>query len=273
MPSKPLKNQTDSPRFFIVTPSFNQGHFIEQTIASILDQLGVKVDLLVMDGGSTDSTLKVLKKYDKHPNLLWVSEKDQGQSDALNKGIKAIAKLNPKPTDIFAFLNSDDYYLPNSLLQVAQIFSQNPNAMWLVGDAVIVNERGQEIQPLIRAYKKFWRLFLSAHLLSILNPIPQPATFIRYSALIKTGLFNQNLRYTMDYEYWHRLFQAVGKPITTSTPLAAFRIHDQSKGGSQFEKQFAEELQVASQYTINSALLFLHKLHNQLINGVYSFIK
>lgn len=273
MPSKVLKNQTDPPRFFIVTPSFNQGHFIEQTITSILDQPNVNVELIVMDGGSTDSTLKVLKKYHKHFNFHWVSENDKGQSDALNKGIKAIAKLNPKPTDIFAFLNSDDYYLPSSLSQVAKIFSQNSNSTWLVGDAVIVNEHGQEIQTLIRAYKKFWRLILSAHLLSILNPIPQPATFIRYSALIKTGLFNQNLRYTMDYEYWHRLFQSVGKPITASFPLSAFRIHGQSKGGSQFEKQFAEELQVASQYTTNSALLFLHKLHNQLINGVYSFIK
>ena len=273
MPSKVLKTQTDIPRFFIVTPSFNQGHFIEQTITSILDQSSVHVELIVMDGGSTDSTLKVLKKYHKHPNFHWASEKDKGQSDALNKGIKAISKLNPKPTDIFAFLNSDDYYLPSSLLQVAKIFSQNPNATWLVGDAVIVNENGQEIQSLIRAYKKFWRLFLSANLLSILNPIPQPATFIRYSALIKTGLFNQNLRYTMDYEYWHRLFQSVGNPITISNPLAAFRIHGQSKGGSQFEKQFAEELQVASQYTINSALLFLHKLHNLLITGVYKIIK
>lgn len=273
MPSKVLKNQTDPTRFFIVTPSFNQGHFIEQTITSILDQPNVNVELIVMDGGSTDSTLKVLKKYHKQSNFHWVSENDKGQSDALNKGIKAIAKLNPKPTDIFAFLNSDDYYMPSSLSQVAKIFSQNSNATWLVGDAVIVNENGQEIQSLIRAYKKFWRLFLSANLLSILNPIPQPATFIRYSALIKTGLFNQKLRYTMDYEYWHRLFQTVGKPITTSTPLAAFRIHGQSKGGSQFEKQFAEELQVASQYTTNSALLFLHKLHNQLINGVYSLIK
>jgi len=273
MPSKVLKNQTKPPRFFIVTPSYNQGHFLGQAIDSIFDQANVNVELIVMDGGSTDSTLKVLKKYDKYPNFHCVSEKDKGQSDALNKGIEAIAKLNPRPTDIFAFLNSDDYYLPNSLLQVAKIFSENPSITWLVGDAVIVNEHGQEIQSLIRAYKKFWRLFLSANLLSILNPIPQPATFIRYSALIKTGLFNQNLRYTMDYEYWHRLFQTVGNPITISNPLAAFRIHGQSKGGSQFEKQFAEELQVASQYTTNSALLFLHKLHNQLINGVYSFIK
>ncbi|MCA9373061.1 glycosyltransferase [Candidatus Woesebacteria bacterium] len=263
----------NKPRFFIVTPSFNQAQFIEQTIVSILNQEECYVTLLVMDGGSSDSTRTILKKFGKEPNFFWVSEKDEGQSDALNKGIKAIKKHKPKSIDIFAYLNSDDYYLPHALVEVVRGFTQHPRANWLVADAIIVNEHGAEIQRPIRMYKRFWRKLLSAPVLSILNPIPQPATFIRYSALQKTGLFNQKLRYTMDYEYWHRLFQSVGRPLVISLPLAAFRIHEASKGGSQFKKQFTEELEVSQQFTNNSTLLSLHKLHNLLITGIYKIIK
>jgi len=261
------------PRFFLITPSFNQAKFIQQTIDSVLNQKEISFKYVVMDGGSTDQTLKILKKYHDQPNFYFASKKDKGQSDAINKGIKYLNKFKPKPTDIFAYINSDDYYLPNSLPIVAKLFTQNPDKHWLVGDAKIINSLNREIQKPIRFYKKFWRLFLSKNLISFLNPVPQPATFIRYSALKETGLFNQNLRYTMDYEYWHRLLQTVGKPIVTSVPLATFRIHGRSKGGSQFGKQFSEELVVAQDFCKNTFIIKLHQIHNLFINLVYSVIK
>lgn len=262
---------SSKPHFFIVTPSYNQAHFISETIESIASQHQPTTHL-VMDGGSTDGTVQLLKKQ-KNPNVEWISEKDRGQSDALNKGLRKIVKLKPKPTDIVAYLNSDDYYLPDVFSLVADMFAAHSSSHWLVGDAVIVDENNNEIQSAIRHYKKFWRLLLSPTLLAILNPIPQPAVFLQWSAFEMTGEFNQDLHYTMDYEYWHRLYTSVGRPLVVSRPLAAFRIHSSSKGGSQFDKQFTEELEVSRCYTSNRLVILLHQLHNSLITGVYRIIK
>lgn len=268
---KESPNVSSKPHFFIVTPSFNQAQFILQTIETIAKQ-NYPTTHLVMDGGSTDGTVQLLKQQ-KNPNLFWVSAPDKGQSDALNKGLQKIAKLKPKPNDIVAYLNSDDYYLPDCFATVTKLFASQPSADWLVGDAVIVDEQNQEIQTAIRLYKKLWRHLLSPTLLAVLNPIPQPAVFLRWSAFEKTGEFSEELHYTMDYEYWHRLYKSVGKPLVISQPLSAFRIHGTSKGGSQYEKQFKEELSVAQHFTNNSTLLFFHKLHNHVITNTYKLVK
>lgn len=270
--------------FFIITPSYNQAQFIEKTLDSVVAQKGdFSVSLVVMDGGSTDETVEVLKKFELAINhqpshiFKWVSEKDKGQTDAINKGIEQIKKQIGKKASqeqlIFAYLNSDDYYLPGAFQKVVAAFAQHPTCHWLVGDAVIVNEQGNEIQKPIRWYKQLWRLILFWSTLLILNPIPQPATFIRWSSVQETGPFNDQLRYVMDYEYWLRLHQHYGRPLQLNKPLAAFRIHGQSKGGSQFEKQFAEEFWVAKKFTHNSVLLMLHQLHSTLIVLIYKWLK
>lgn len=262
--------------FVIVTPSYNQKKFLQKTISSITDQKKVKVHHWVFDGGSNDGSKELLEK--KKKNIFFVSEKDKGQSDALNKGVKKLfawmkkEKKNPKEV-IFAYLNSDDYYLPGALSSVADIFEKMKDVLWVVGDCVIVDEKNREIQQPIRWYKKFWRNFLSLTLLSILNPIPQPAVFFRASEVVKIGLFNEKLKYTMDFQYWFRAFKKSGQPFKTSQPLAAFRIHSLSKGGSQFEKQFAEQFAVTKMYVDNTLLLVLQRCHNLLITGIYHLIK
>ena len=123
-----------------------------------------------------------------------------------------------------------------------------------------------------------WRFFLTNtwsgfFFLSILNPIPQPAVFIRAEAVTEVGLFSEQLKYVMDYEYWLRLFRIFGPPIVLSQPLAAFRIHADSKGSTNFSAQFVEEYQIAKQFTNNWLALLMHWLHNQLILYVYRLIK
>lgn len=264
------------PEFWIVTPSFNQAQFIRQTIESVLAQTQVSVRYRVMDGASTDSTVKILKSYGKR--ISWRSESDKGQTDALNHGLEALMKVAAtdqiQPDQIYlAYINSDDFYLPQAFQLVATAFAQHPDRHWLVGDCLIVDQAGNRIQTLIQHYKTMCRRFGLKFILPILNPVPQPAVFFRLSALQKVGLFNDQLRYVMDYEYWWRLLTAVGEPIAVSQPLAAFRIHGASKGGSQYDRQFDEEFLVTRRFVSNPLLLFLHRLHTLIIISIYRLIK
>ncbi len=252
------------PLISIIIPSFNQGRFIKQTIDSILDQAYTKVEVIVMDGGSTDSTIAILKSYGEQ--IFWVSEKDRGQTHAINKGI-SLAK-----GEIITYLNSDDYFLPQSLQIVVDVFQSNQKALWVTGDYLIIDERGEQIQSVIASYKKLLRKFLSFNLLSILNPIIQPSTFLRKELVSEVGQFNESLRYTMDYDYWLRAIR-IKKSMVLNEKLSVFRIHGSSKGGSQYKQQFEEELNVAKYYQKNKAFIFLHRLHNILIINIYKIIK
>lgn len=248
----------------IIIPSYNQGKFIKKTIDSILNQSYKNIEVIVIDGGSSDTTIDILKSFGN--KILWISEKDRGQAHAINKGT-ALAK-----GDIIAYLNSDDYYLQNTLCEIIESFEKNPTALWLTGDYAIVNEKEQDIQSLVIKHKKLLRNYLSFNLLSILNPISQPSTFLRRELLEKVGLFNEELHYTMDYDYWMRCIQ-IQKPYVITKPISAFRIHPLSKGGSQFEKQFKEGLNVARNYQKKVFYIILHRLHNFFIILMYKIIK
>jgi glycosyltransferase involved in cell wall biosynthesis len=257
--------------FYLVVPSFNQAVYLKECLESIVSQAGVEVVCLVKDGGSSDESVTVLKTFGS--KIEWSSRKDKGQSDALNQGLREVWQRSKSEADIFAYLNSDDYYQPQALVRVLTAFAKHPERAWLVGDAQIVDGQGGEIQSSIRRYKRVWRQVLSWPLLLILNPIPQPAVFLKVSATRLIGEFNQELNYTMDYEYWLRALQLVGPPIKLNSTLAAFRIHSLSKGSTAFLKQFHEQYLVARRFTQNPAWLLGQRLHNKLIVSVYSILK
>lgn len=260
------------PTFFIVTPSYNQAHFLKQTIESVLRQPEISLHYAVMDGGSTDRTLFVLRSYKR--KLHWKSEKDKGQTDAINKGLRSFQnKTFSKNQSFFGYLNSDDYYLPNTFQTVAAAFAAHPSAQWLVGDCRIVDGHNQSIHMPVRIYKKLLRSIFQPWFLFVTNPFPQPAVFVRWEAMKKIGKLNDSLQYVMDYELWLRLQKKFGAPLFIPQTLAAFRIHGASKGGSQFQKQFAEELIVAKKFTSSPLFFFLHQLHNWLIISIYDSIK
>src|SRR5215468_10026487 len=112
------------PKLSIVTPSFNQGRFLEETIRSVLTQNYPNLEYIIIDGGSTDETVDVIRKYQDKVNY-WVSEKDRGQVDAINKGIEKCTG------DIFGFINSDDVYLPGTFSAVIEHFQANPKSEWV----------------------------------------------------------------------------------------------------------------------------------------------
>ncbi|OIO18382.1 hypothetical protein AUJ29_00110 [Candidatus Kuenenbacteria bacterium CG1_02_38_13] len=252
------------PKISIITPSYNQGKFIEQTIQSVLTQNYPNLEYIVMDGGSTDNTVDILKKYER--KLKWFSEKDKGQSDAINKGLRMATGA------IVTWLNSDDYYLPGTLQKVSNYYAEHADAFWVTGDYEIVDESGKQIHSFVRIYKKFLRSLPFRNTLYIANYINQPSTFWKRSLLKKTGFVNENYHLCMDYDLWLRIYK--NNPLhTIFSPLSAFRIHSDSKGKSQYVKQFNEEKEVAEKNGGSKVDLTLHAIHSYLVTKVYNAIK
>lgn len=252
------------PKFSIITPTLNQAEYIRQTIESVLNQDYPNIEYLVIDGGSTDSTLDILQEYGDR--FQWVSEKDHGQADAINKGIRKATG------DIVAFINSDDYLQPGALRLIANHFLKKPECKWLTGDYIIINQQGQPIQPLTVFYKRLYRRYSSPTVLAFTNYIIQPSTFWKRKVHDEIGYFDEALKFAFDYDFWMRLMQHY-PPYCITQQISAFRIHPQSKGGKEYEAQFQEELGVLKRYTKNTLSYFFHKLHNLLIIGAYRIIK
>jgi glycosyltransferase involved in cell wall biosynthesis len=252
------------PSITVITPSYNQGQFIGQTIESVLAQAYPNLQYLVIDGNSTDQTAAVVAQYGSQ--LTFIQEPDRGQTDAINKGLRLATG------DIVCWLNSDDYFLPGTLLTVGTFFARHPTALWLTGDCQIVDESGKPMQEAIKAYKRLLRSLGPTVFLGFTNAICQPATFWRRVAHDQLGYLREDLRYTMDYDWWLRLAQQQ-PPAVSGQALAAFRIHSASKGGSQFRQQFAEDYQTLRRYVASPLLRGLHQCHNALITGVYRLVK
>lgn len=203
------------PKFSIVTPSYNQGHFLEETILSVLNQRYPHTEYIIVDGGSTDSSVEVIKRYESKL-AWWVSEKDRGQAHAINKGLERVTG------DIVAYLNSDDVFLPGAFDMVAKIFMERPHINWLAGNCILFGNAAEACvkYPTPAADIASWLHF---------NRLPQQSTFWRRSVMQKHGLFEEKFRYSFDYEYWVRLVHGGERCETVDFPLAGFRLHPQSK--------------------------------------------
>lgn len=173
-----------------ITPSYNQGEFIERTILSVLNQRIPPCEYLVFDGGSTDKTVEILKKYEKH--LSWISEKDKGQTDAVNKGLR-VAK-----GDIIAWINSDDIYYPRAFETVIHFFENNPKIDIVYGKANHIDKQDKFIETYPTEPWEIKRLESTCFL-------SQPAVFFRRKVAEQYGILDDALSYCMDYEYWLRL--------------------------------------------------------------------
>ena len=182
----------DLPLVSIVTPSYNQGRFIEDTILSVKNQDYPNIEHIVIDGGSLDNTVQILKKHEGKYNLKWISEPDEGQSDALNKGF-GMAK-----GQIIGWLNSDDVYFgKDTISYIVKLFLENPDTDVVYGDDMFIDSENN----LFKA-----RIFLNWSYSKILRgfSISQPATFFRNNVLIANHL-NSDLHFAMDFEFWLRL--------------------------------------------------------------------
>ena len=213
------------PRVTVVTPSFNQADYLEETLRSVLLQGYPNLQLIVVDGGSTDHSVEVIKRYEPHL-AWWVSEKDGGQSDALNKG------FSHSTGDLHAYLNSDDLLQPGAVWSaVEQYRAGHP---WIVGQVNYLDTQGPLGAVPQEPDARWTRWFLSC-------PISQPGCFWSAKDHEAIGAFDTSLNYFMDYDFWMRLRFVRGlKPHFVNQPYSLYRLHEESKTVAGLEG-FAEE--------------------------------
>ena len=198
----------------IVTPSFNQGQYIESTLLSIANQDGAEIEHIVYDGGSTDNTVDVLKRYAS--SVKWVSEKDNGQTDAVNKGIRAT------DGEIIGWLNSDDIYYPGAIARAVEYFQRHPEIDVIYGMADHIDTFGHPFEQYPTESWDFERLKETCF-------ICQPALFFRRHVFETHGMLKESLHYCMDYEYWLRLGKAGVRFAYLEIKLAGSRLYPENK--------------------------------------------
>jgi glycosyltransferase involved in cell wall biosynthesis len=205
------------PKISIVTPSFNQGQFLEETILSVLDQKYENLEYIVIDGGSTDGSVDIIKKYEKRI-AYWISEEDRGQSHAINKGFERATG------DIIAYLNSDDRYCPNVFNKISQYFARHRDCMWLCGNILFMDVAGNVFARKKPIYSPFVLRHGSAS-------VYQPSVFLRRGLLQEVGFLQEDFHAIMDKEWFTRISEHY-LPHIIDMDIAYFRWHPQSKSSS-----------------------------------------
>lgn len=230
----PEDQKTNRPLISIITPSFNQGRFIEETIKSILEQDYPNIEHIVVDGGSTDNTVEILKKYDG--KIKWISEKDKGQSDALNKGF-GMAK-----GEILGWLNSDDMYLPGTISKIMNYFETHPDVGMVYGKTYFTDEFGVITDS-------FPTEPFNLKKLAWFNFIAQSSAFYRKRVYFDSGGVDLNLRYVIDYDMWPRMARITRIEYLPDF-FSKYRLHAESGSVSEKHllKSWKESIDTALKY-------------------------
>jgi glycosyltransferase involved in cell wall biosynthesis len=237
-----------NPLVSIVTVVHNGEKHIEQTINSVLGQSYRWVEYIVVDGGSTDDTLNIIRKYEDRIDY-WVSESDRGISDAMNKGIRLATG------DLIAHLHADDYYAdPSVISSVCSEYLRHPDALWLTGGIDIVDGNGDILQEIpVRKYS--YRKLIRG------NFILHPATFVTRRAFEKAGHFNEAYRYAMDYDLWIRI-GGIADPVPLDLQVACFRAHPESRSIIRSDEAYHESWMIRKKHLVgHPGKIMVHSLY------------
>ena len=252
-----------APKISIITPSFNQGMYLEETILSIIGQNYPNLEYIIIDGGSTDNSVEIIKKYEKHL-AYWVSEKDKGQSDAINKGFKKATG------EIVCWLNSDDILVENALLNVANFFSENPDMDVVNGNLILIDKSSNILSGYFILKQKNWYAKRGIYYIS------QPSMFWKRRVIDSIGLLREDLHTQMDKEFLIRIFENNFKIGRLEKILAGFRIHIDSKGalgaGSEINVRDVSKLEkLYSQRYVQRPNLLFQSIYGleKLFKGLY----
>jgi glycosyltransferase involved in cell wall biosynthesis len=229
----------------IVTPSLNQAEFIEQTIVSVKDQDYPDIEHIVIDGGSTDGTIAILERY---PHLRWISEPDDGQASAINKGFRMATG------EIVAWLNSDDVYLPGAVGEAVRLFAGDPALGLVYGDYQEIDADGK-VAKTVRT-----RDFDLDFELNVKNVIPQPSAFFRRSLFDSVGYLAERYHYAFDVEFWIRIAEAGVRIAHVPSVWSGFRRHASSKTVAEKGRFWREERHIRRDHggKFFSRALYLH---------------
>lgn len=222
----------------IVTPSYNQGKFLKETIESVLNQEIQPLEYIIIDGGSTDESVSIIKEYEDKL-AYWVSEKDSGQTNAINKGLQRITG------EVWGYLCSDDTLLPGVLDDISHIFSENKEVDIVYGNCLWVDEKGKRLKVKIPNHP-FDRLKLLKN-----NFIYQPSVFMRKRVLEEIGPFNESLDYGMDYEYWLRASEKFNFKYVDIN-VSTYRLHFDSKSIKHVKAMRKEMIKIKKPYGYES---------------------
>ena len=226
------------PKISIVTPSFNQAGFLERTIQSVLSQGYPNLEYIIIDGGSTDTSVEIIKKYEKYL-AYWTSEPDRGQADAINKGfLKSTG-------DILAWQNSDDIYFPNAFFAAAKVFRNHPAASLVFGNIKFVDEGDRECGELRFVPFSRWALIYEGTMLA------NQAAFWRRELFLTAGPLDVSLRFCMDYEFFLRA-SLYGQFKFIRRFLGAFRLHRQSKSSALSHIGMREHAEVVRRFKMST---------------------
>jgi glycosyltransferase involved in cell wall biosynthesis len=238
-----MNTSTPLPKVSIITPSFNQSQFLEASILSVLEQDYPNLEYIIVDGGSKDQSVEVIKKYQDRL-AWWVSEKDKGHADALNKGFARATG------DILAWLNSDDIYYPNAVSEAVSILTSHPEVGMVYGDADLIDDAGEaagQFGSKQTSYRQMLRG--SVH-------IPQATTFIRAEIWRQVGPLDLSLFFSFDYDLWVKIAK-VSKVLYVPRRWAKFRIHGAGKTIVNDDRCYPDMLRVLERETGSSLFSWL----------------
>jgi GT2 family glycosyltransferase len=240
-----------TPRFSIVTPSFNQARWLEETISSVVTQEHVACDYIVQDGGSRDQSVAIIQRHSARI-ASWESRPDAGQSDAI---ARAFARTAGQPGDVMAWINSDDFYLPGALAYVARYFARHPEVDVVYGHRIVVDSDSREIN----------RWFLPPHdddILRLNDFVPQETLFWRRRIWDRAGGIDPSFQFAMDWDLLLR-FQAAGARIVRLPAfLACFRVHSEQKSSAQIRDIGQREIDALRRRTFGRPVSPQELLHH-----------
>ncbi|MHA1386036.1 MAG: glycosyltransferase family 2 protein [Candidatus Helarchaeota archaeon] len=260
-----LNKDPSWPKISIVTPSYNQAEFLEETIISVLNQNYPNLEYIIIDGGSTDESVEIIKKYEKYISY-WVSEEDKGQAHALNKGFRFSSG------ELVGWQNSDDFYLPNAFIKVGQVFSTHIADIYF-GHKYNVDKRGNIIRPMY--YTKYSMLSNIYEGIQLAN---QSSFWCR--RLFKLiGYLDDNFHYALDSEFFLRMGLNRCKFHLIDEFLGCLRMHESTKSSKNKNLWMIEHNQIIKKHNIlkkgewlNRSLSILHRTYCHLRLGHYKYV-